>query len=199
MVATADSALVDLSEAMHAGRVAEGDNKLNVTFRLHPVKDEEETAKAGHPVFREVVFIRKVVPGDKNNIVDRPAYGEDYKRFARQYEAFRQGQAEGANGMPLAEWPQITRSEVETLAYFKVKTVEDLANLSDGAIAEVGPIRHLVNKAQAFLSAAKEAAPAARLAEALKAKDAEMETLRQQLKKQGEQLEQLAKQSAGKK
>ncbi|QSQ14048.1 hypothetical protein [Myxococcus landrumensis] len=195
MAGVADESWVQLAEAQQSGRHSELDNRLNVTFGLHPHKDEEASAKAGHPIFGERVYIRIITPGDNKNIIHRPAWDGDFRRFRRQYEDFRAGQAEGVSGMPLKEWPQVTRSEVEMLAHFKVRTVEDLAGLSDGAISDIGyPIRHIVTKAQAFISAAKEQAPQQRMAEALKAKEAEMEAMRQQLKKQGEQLEQLAKQ-----
>lgn len=189
----ADEALMQIAEAQHAGRQSSGNEKLFVTFEMHPVRDEVKTAEAGHPVFEDVPFIRKVVPGDKNNIILRPANDYDKREFQKQWAAFRDGQSAQLTGLPLKEWPAITRSEVENLAYFKVFTVEHLAELSDGAILQIGPVRHLVEKAKAFLSAAKEAAPAARLAEALKAKDNEMEVLRRQLKEQGDTIAELKK------
>lgn len=189
----ADEALMQIAEAQHAGRQSSGNEKLFVTFEMHPVRDEVKTAEAGHPVFEDVPFIRKVVPGDKNNIILRPANDYDKREFQKQWAAFRDGQSAQLTGLPLKEWPAITRSEVENLAYFKVFTVEHLAELSDGAILQIGPVRHLVEKAKAFLSAAKEAAPAARLAEALKAKDNEIEVLRRQLKEQGDTIAELKK------
>lgn len=189
----ADEALMQIAEAQHAGRQSSGNEKLFVTFEMHPVRDEVKTAEAGHPVFEDVPFIRKVVPGDKNNIILRPANDYDKREFQKQWAAFRDGQSAQLTGLPLKEWPAITRSEVENLAYFKVFTVEHLAELSDGAILQIGPVRHLVEKAKAFLAAAKEAAPAARLAEALKAKDNEIEVLRRQLKEQGDTIAELKK------
>ncbi|WFG54190.1 hypothetical protein Mx9_p83 [Myxococcus phage Mx9] len=189
MVASADESWMQVAEAQHAGRVVAGDDRLHVTFNIEPVKDEEATARAGHPVYVDTEFIRKLVPGDKNNIVHRPVHPEDKKRFARQYEAFKQGREEGGEGMPLREWNACTRSEAEMLAYFKVLTVEHLAGLSDGAIQEIGPIRHLVEKAKTFIANAKAAAPAEQLAAALKQKDAEMEAMRRQLKELSERVE----------
>ena len=60
----ADEALMQIAEAQHAGRQSSGNEKLFVTFEMHPVRDEVKTAEAGHPVFEDVPFIRKVVPGD---------------------------------------------------------------------------------------------------------------------------------------
>lgn len=198
MRAYADESLMSMAEAQHMGRGNVGDEKLFVTFELFPVKDEVKSAEAGHPVFEDVPFIRKVVPGDKNNIIHRPANDVDKRQFARQWAAFKEGQSAQMTGLPLKEWPQITRSEVENLAYFKVFTVEHLAELSDGAILQVGPVRHLVEKAKAFLAAAKEAAPAARLAEAIKAKDNEMEVLRRQLKEATDAIAELRRKTGGK-
>lgn len=191
---SADESWMQVAEAQHAGRVAADDGRLHVTFNVYPVKDEEASLKVGHPVYVDTEFIKKLVPGDKNNIVHRPVNPEDKKRFAQQYAAFKSGGGDGAVGMPLREWNSITRSEAEMLAYFKVVTVEQLAELSDGAIQEVGPIRHLVEKAKAYIANAKAAAPAEQLAAAMKQKDAEMESMRRQLKEATDAIANLQKQ-----
>lgn len=194
----ADEALMQIAEAQHMGRSSTGDEKLFVTFEMYPVKDEVKSAEVGHPVFEDVPFIRKVVPGDKNNIIHRPANDGDKRQFAKAWQAFRDGQSGQVSGFPLKEWPAITRSEVENLAYFKVYTVEHLAELSDGAITQVGPVRHLVEKAKAFLAASKEAAPAARLAEQLKARDNEMEVMRRNLKEAMDTIAEMKRKMGGK-
>ena len=192
-----DVGMAELAEANNAGRDDMGADNLFVTFRMHPVLDEVATAAAGgRPVYVETEFIKIIVPGDKHNTVDRPVREKDKRLHRNRYEAFKAGQQSVVDGTPLREWTGCTRSEAEMLAYYKVLSVDHLAELSDGAISEIGPIRHLVEKAKRHIEAAKNAAPAEKLAAELKAKDAEMESLRRQMKELTERVE---KQQAGRK
>jgi len=184
-----DVAMMELAEAHSANNDALGAEKLHVMFSLYPVKDELATEKEGRPVYVDAEFIQIIVPGDKNNVVKRPVREKDKRIFRKQYEAFKAGTQDVTNGTPLKEWPGITRSEVEMLAYFKVQTVEALADLSDGAIQEIGPIRHLTERAKRYVADAKAAAPTEQMAAALKAKDLEMENLRRQMKELTERVE----------
>lgn len=180
----------ELAEAHNAGRHEMGSEKLFVTFRMHPVQDEVATEKAGgRPVFVDTEFIRIIVPGDKHNIIDRPVRDIDRRIHSKRYEAFKAGQQSVVDGTPLREWTGCTRSEAEMLAYYKVLSVDQLAGLSDGSISEIGPIRHLVEKAKRHIESAKSAAPAEKLAAELKAKDAEMESLRRQMRELTERVE----------
>lgn len=180
-MAFADEAVMQIAEAQHAGNRHANSDRLYVRFGLHPVKDEEKTKYTGRPVYSDVEFVRLMVPGDKNNVIHRPATDEDRRIYAKQYEAFKAGTSDGLTGTPLREWALITRSEAEMLAYYKVLTVEQLAALSDGAIGEIGPIRHLVEKAKKHVSDAEKSAPAEKLASELKARDEVIANLQKQM------------------
>lgn len=184
-----DVAMMELAEAHSAGNDALGAEKLHVVFSLYPVKDELASEKEGRHIYVETEFVQIIVPGDKNNVIKRPVRERDRRIYRKQYEAFKAGTQDVTNGTPLKEWPGITRSEVEMLAYFKVQTVEALAELSDGAIQEIGPIRHLTERAKRYISEAKAAAPAEQMAAALKKKDEEMDNLRRQMKELTDRLD----------
>jgi hypothetical protein len=186
---------------------AQQSERLFVRFSMHPVLDEVRThggklsdgtivEAAGYPVHKEVEYIEIAVPGDKTNIIHRPLRDEDKRRFRQQYQAWKanpEGNQDGTVGFPLKDWPGISRAQVEDLKYFRVHTVEQLANLSDGNAANIGPIQDLKRKAQAFLQAAKAAAPLAKLEHELKARDNEIETLKRQREEQADRLASLEK------
>src|SRR5690606_9295016 len=107
------------------------DDKLAVAFFFSPVQDDEATAREGRPIFKDAEFIKILIPGDKTNVVVRQASQSDKDRFAQQYARFKNNQQEVLEGTPLEAWPLVTRSQVEELKYFGVRTVEQLAGMAD--------------------------------------------------------------------
>lgn len=171
-----------------------GDEKLHVTFRLEPLKDEAASREQGRPIFKEVEFIKIAVPGQKTEIVERVVREKDRERFARQYDRWkRNGEQEALIGTPLAEWPGITRSQVEELKHFNVRSVEQLANLSDGNAQKFPGIQALKAKAKDYLEKAKGNAPLEKMRAELSERDNQIEALRRQLLEQGEAIEKLTK------
>lgn len=157
-----------MSEFYEAGAVElTKDAKDTARAKFHVVakQDEVASAEAKRPVFRDVEYVEIRVPGDKYNIIDRPARDVDRKRFGAAYAAFKRGQSDQMTGTPLAEWPQATRSMVEEMKYHGVHTVEQLAALTDGNVQNIGPILSLRQKAREFLEAAQSGVVPAALAE----------------------------------
>lgn len=63
----------------------------------------------------------------------------------------------GAIGMPVSEWPSIAREQAEHLRMHKVFTVEQLSELPDSALANLGPgYRDLQDLAKRWLQQSKE-------------------------------------------
>lgn len=162
-----------------------GDNVV-VRFEMRPIRDMSEAAlKEGRPIFKDVEYVEIITPGDKHNIVHRAVHDGDRARFAPKYLQWKAGQGNAVSGLPLSEWPAITRGQVEELAFFKVTTVEQLAEVSDGNLRSIGPLMALKQKARDYLKAAKADAPLASLRDALTEKDTEVQALRNQLAEQG--------------
>lgn len=155
-------------------------HKVFVRFNRQPVQDQEASLREGRPVFRDVIYIEKRVPGDNSNVVHRPARDADYQEFAGVYEKFKAGEGERLVGTPLKEWPAITRSLVEELAHFHCFTVEQLAEMSDSALQNVGPLMAVRQKARDAISKAKDEAPLQKLRADLEARDNTIATLQQQ-------------------
>ena len=172
---------------------AHDDDGLFVKFEIRAVQDEEKSDKAGRPIFEDREYIRIVARGDKTSEVFAPVEDKHRARFAKAYQAFKSGHGDVTSGTPLAEWPQITRSMAEELAYFKIRTVEDLASVSDGNMQNIGPLLALRAKAKDYVELSKKKAPLAALRTELDKKDAQIAALTNALKEQGARLEELEK------
>jgi hypothetical protein len=167
------------------------DARLWVKFTLRPKEEPAATAEQGRPIFTEVEWITIMIPGERDT-VERPMEAQDYKRFAKQYAHWKQTGMEAAVGTPLAMWPLVTPGQIEELKHFRVRTVEDLANLADGVTQRFMGIQALKQKAKAFLEAAS-ANGGAKMQAAIEAKEAQIATLEQMVRDQSEKIEQLLK------
>lgn len=132
---------------------------IAVGFGMLPMQSQRESDKAGHPVFVDKEFFSARVPGDKNTHSLRISTDKDRQRFPRAYAAFKERATTPIQGMPIEQWPQITRGQALTLKAMHIHTVESLAEVHDGHIDKLGQnARELRTKAKAFLELAKNTA-----------------------------------------
>jgi hypothetical protein len=84
------------------------------------------------------VWVTISIVGDPN-IVERKATPEDQANFPREWEAFEAGQSEpDPEGTALTEIPGIGADVIRAYRFKKVRTVEELAALDDGAVKGLG-------------------------------------------------------------
>lgn len=137
---------------------------------------------AGRPIYDDKEFVEIIIPGDKTQAVHREVTDKDRREYAAQYNAWKSGQDQtAASGTMLEKWPGVTKSQVEELKHFKIRTVEQLAELSDGNASRMGPILSLRQKAKDFLEQAKGNAPLEKMRNELQSRDNEIETLKRQV------------------
>lgn len=157
------------------------DHKLYVEFlrkpRLHAAKSRE----AGRAVYEEADYVRIFVPGDKSSVVERPLTDQDIQRFQERYNKWKSGQAEAVIGTPLASLPSMTPSKLEEYKFFKIITVEQLAEANDNLGSKFMSFQQDKQRAKAFLEVAAGNAPIERMNQELAQRDAEIETLKQQM------------------
>lgn len=110
---------------------AEADKALMVKFFYKNVQNKLETQKQGRPVFREKTYIEIRIAGQRDAQACRPATHQDKQRFAAHFEAFEKRMEPPTEGMPLAEWALISRTQAEELSFLHIKTVEQLATVKD--------------------------------------------------------------------
>jgi len=171
-----DEAAVMESEPRHAH-----DKRLHVSFYVRPVLNSFKSAEAGRPIFDEKEFVRIIIPGDKNSVLDTQVTAEYRHRFAEKYDNFKKGLVMAVSGTPLEIWPQMTVGMVAELKAAGVTTVEQLAEMSDSNAQKFMGSHAMRQKAQAFLDAAKGEAGNTRLAAELEKRDSEIAALKQQM------------------
>lgn len=97
----------------------------------------------------------------------------------KYYNAWKAGQETPEHGIPLAAWPGITPDQADVLRTAGMRSVEDIANASDGIVNRINlpGIREIQKTAKLFL----EAQDGVKTAEALAEKDKQITALQDQL------------------
>ena len=170
------------------------DEVLHVTFHIKTMPNNFLSAKEGRPVFQDEQFVRIMIPGRNDTVVERPVEELDKQRFPRQWAVFMNQQSETDQlvGTPITEWPQVTRSQAEELKGKKFYTVEQIAECSDGQIQALGMNATLLRqKARLFLATAKDTALVQGQVEELARKDAEIAALQANQKALSDQMLQM--------
>lgn len=159
----------------------EGDENLWVQFYINPTQDEAASAEAGRPIFKDVEHIKIITPGNKESMIDRPITELDKRRFSSHYEKWKKTGEEFIEGTLLEEWPSVTRAQVEEMRYFNVRTVEQLANMSDSLAQKFAGIQSLKSQAKIFLNRAEKNAGLTKLNKELEIRDNQIQTLQNTL------------------
>jgi hypothetical protein len=147
---------------------------LHIRFYMATKKNEAASAEAGRLICEDKEYIEILAPGNANNIIRRPVVKEDKFNYRDQYERFKAGDAEQIIGTPLAEVAWIARSQVEELLYLKVRTLEQLAEVSDQFCSGIPGMYELKRKAAAYVNGEKDDSRFTQM-------HAEMEAMRREL------------------
>lgn len=150
------------------------DDQLNVEFMIEAVYDKTASFLAGTAQYRDMEFISIIPPGESGKFatVHTPVTEYHKWRFPVDYENFKKGQGALISGTPLVNWPLMTPSQIRDLNATGIRTVEQVANLSDSNAGSLSGFYKLKQQAQRFLDAAKNTAQAG-------AMQAELESVRE--------------------
>lgn len=154
------------------------DNKLYVEFFRRPVLHPGKSREAGRAVYDEADYVRIHVPGDKSSVVERPLSEQDVFRFQERYKKWKAGQDEAVTGTPLSALPGMSPSKVEEYKFFKIITVEQLADANDNLGGKFMSFQMDKQRAKAFMEVAANNAPIEKMNAELAKRDAELEELR---------------------
>lgn len=157
------------------------DNRLYIEFYRKPVQHEAQSRDAGRAIYIEVDHVRIHTPGDKSSVIDRPVTRLDEQRFADRYAKWKAGQAEAVIGTPLSALPGMTPSKVEEYKFFKIVTVEQLAEAPDNLGQKFMSFQQDKKRAKVFMEVAANNAPIERMNEELEKRDAVIEDLKTRL------------------
>lgn len=173
------------------------ENNALVEFYVTAVQNNFKTAEEQRPVYDDVVFIRIQTPGDTRTRIERKATDQDKRRFPKSWAAFETQTELVEGGTPLSEWTGISASQVRELAHVHVRTVEQLASLSDSSIQRMGPgYQQLQKSARNWIETSNDNAAsteAMRLNDALKEENEHLKETITYLEEKVKQLESAAK------
>jgi hypothetical protein len=143
--------------------------------------------------------VRISAPGDRNNVLEHPITQRDIQRFPQQYAAFKAGLEEDAQiiGTRLADWPVMTRAQVEEMKHLGFRTVDQIADARDDICGKVPGLTGLKQKARIWLDKTTVTAEATRLDRVISTLQNDNESMRTALADQAKLIEKLqAKQAA---
>jgi len=135
------------------------------------VEDEAKSAREGRKCYTEKTFLCWTKVGAYNHtktraeVSPRNRCADEYTDVwtfcgGREfYETWRKsnGDVDPINGTPLRTWPLVNSAQIRELDYVNVRSVEDLASVTDGDAMRLGMgIRGLVEKARIWLKEAEE-------------------------------------------
>ena len=130
-----------------------GKGKLFVFFYDKQVKHEAKSREAQRPIFTTRTMIKKLVPADPRVVIDTYARVEDYDKFPVEYARYVQKIAAKPEGTPIDAWPLLSDTQKAEFRALNIFTVEQFANLPDGAGSRIMGMQELRKKARAFVMA----------------------------------------------
>ena len=149
---------------------------LFVEFYQHAVQDKEKSLAEGRPIFVELPYVKIMVPGDKDSIVERPIRTglnprDDNNRFNVEYNAFLNNMDQPVEGTPVDEWNHISKSQAMELQALNIKTVEMLADVNDVQVSKFMGLADLKKRAISWIDLAAKDAPIAFMQSQLEERD----------------------------
>ena len=179
----------------HVGTVqyGGGDRSMVAMFYTKAAHNPAKSADAGHPIYEDRVYVRIHPPGERLNIVDRPATVQDQRRFPTQWSQFKENHQQIPDGTPVDLLYNDQPSIAAMLRGHGVHTVEQLAELSAPAIENIGMgCQTYVNNAQKYLQMANKGVGAAQLRRELEDRDRQIMTLTNTVEKLKTQLDKMS-------
>lgn len=108
-----------------------------VLFYARSVPNGAASLDESKPVFKSIVFMRLQHPGERDTL-ERPATRQDANRFPREYRHYVEGRQDIPDGVPLHVLFPNHHDVVQALNFHKIFTVEQLANLNDTQMQNLG-------------------------------------------------------------
>ena len=144
----------------------------------NPVRSQQE----GRPVFEDRIYVRVAPPGERLNVVDRPANRGDQQRWPQQWASFQQNKEQTPEGTPIELLYPEKPAVAATLRANGVMTIETCSELSGNAIDSVGMgAQTWVNAAQKYVAYANRGVAITQHRKDLEQRDSQIRVLTQQV------------------
>lgn len=175
----------------HGGMVeyGGGDKGQIAIFYLRPVLNPAKSREVGRQYMEDHVFVRIHPPGERLNIIDRPARHEDTARWPVQWAQFQQNKSQTSEGTPIENLYPDRPSVGAMLRACNVFTVEQCAELSGEAINQIGMgAQQYSNDAKRYIEVANKGVTASAMRRELDERDGQIRTLQEQIRLLQEEL-----------
>jgi hypothetical protein len=159
-----------------------GPQRQIAMFYNKPVHNAVKSRESGRPIFETRVYVRVAPPGERLNIVDRPATRQDQQIWPREWALFAQNKEQIPEGTPVSQLFPDKPAVTATLQASNVITVEQLAELSANAIENIGMgAQEWVNKAKKYVEMSNKGVGIVKHQNDLEERDREIRVLKQQI------------------
>lgn len=149
-------------------------------FKMVEVEDKKKTKETGVISFKDEIIIELVTPG-KGDIFRRRATVTDMKKFPEQWAAFKNNATEVVVGTPIKEWPAISRVVAEQFIALGIRSVEDLASITDANAQKLMGGYGFREKARNWVAASKKASDLNDFEKKVAERDSQIEKLMKRL------------------
>ena len=142
-----------------------------VTFETRALEDRNASIEAGHFVAKDVHFALITPAGTKDRIekiatewlhdlkeaVQQERFPAEWlDAYNRRYKSWLESREIPEDGSPVVDWPAVSPAQVKMLLDLNIRTVEQLAEATEEALAHMGMgARALKAKAQAWLDSSR--------------------------------------------
>lgn len=124
-----------------------------VMWEMRPVEDRNASIAAGHEVHKDIAFAIITRPGSRDDLVKEAAiWLKELKQkakdgqcpmtwpmlFEQSFREWEKGEVGAVNGTPIKGWTMIGPGAQKTLLAAGIQTIEDLANLPDSDLQNLG-------------------------------------------------------------
>ena len=186
--------------------VSHGDDSgLIVSFYTHAEHQVAKSEAEGRPIYEDKPYIKIMYAGDRNRVTDRRVDFKgkngnipDPQRFPVQWAQYQSGEAQVEEGTPIEEWTLISKSQALMLKGVNIRTVENLAAVTDVNLDGLGHGgRTLRDQAQSWIEQAKDGAELTKLVKENEELRTDLSATQEQVKALSEQVKQLTKRRPG--
>lgn len=183
---------INMDPSGQFGQAEYGNDKLNVTFYTKAVLDQIASKESNTPYYKNIIYVTIHPPGERLNIVDRPATDEDKMRWPMQWQRFTLNKTQVPEGTPVDVLFPNHPAVAATLKGNGIYTIQQLAELSANAIDSLGMgAMDFVTKAKRFLQEAGDSKAYQELRRQLEEKDHRIEYLEKVFEQQAQTIKQL--------
>jgi hypothetical protein len=154
-----------------------------IRFESRPERDDEASRAAGHTITKDVHYVSVQPKGERATSTEYRASNlarRDpvlWEQIRDGYERWKAGHEDPPDGTPLKGWTGCTQAQMYDLFNMNIRTVEDLAGLTDAQCQKQTGFVTLRTKAQNYLKAAAGPGKAAEELTALQAESEDQKAL----------------------